>query len=209
MYYFHVPSSRIIFFRVLYAATAANLSHPVAFRTYKPRGSTFNPTIVEAICATMATPPYFSPIKCGPRGRQQVFIGGPHGANNPTRELLKEASADIWKGETGRADHQSRFWAFAYILYGARIQVAKWPVGRFRKWRRIVRQWKKSFRRDSVIWMSTCDLMWREGWRKLLLDQWDDLGPIESSHERICRDGRNFRNARLHRCVVFKEAPVP
>jgi hypothetical protein len=40
----------------------------------------------------MAAPPYFSPIKIGPRGRQQTFSGGPRGANNPTRELLKEAS---------------------------------------------------------------------------------------------------------------------
>jgi hypothetical protein len=51
-----------------------------------------NPTIVEAICATMAVPSHFSPVKIGPRLRQQSFIGGPVGANNPTRELLKEAS---------------------------------------------------------------------------------------------------------------------
>jgi hypothetical protein len=41
----------------------------------------------------MATPVYFSPVKIGPHGRQQTFVGGPLGANNPTRELLKEASA--------------------------------------------------------------------------------------------------------------------
>jgi hypothetical protein len=40
----------------------------------------------------MATPSYFSPISIGPRGRQQTFVGGPRGANNATRELLKEAS---------------------------------------------------------------------------------------------------------------------
>jgi hypothetical protein len=39
----------------------------------------------------MANPPYFSPVKVGPHGRQQAFIGGPRGANNPTRELLREA----------------------------------------------------------------------------------------------------------------------
>jgi len=31
-------------------------------------------------------------MKLGPRGRQQTFKGGPRGASNPTRELLKEAS---------------------------------------------------------------------------------------------------------------------
>jgi hypothetical protein len=48
--------------------------------------------IVEAICATMAVPSHFSPVKIGPRLRQQAFIGGALGANNPTKELLKEAS---------------------------------------------------------------------------------------------------------------------
>jgi hypothetical protein len=89
--------TRIIFFRALYAATTANLGHPIVLRNYKSRTPSLNPTIVEAICATMATPSYFSPIKIGPRWRQQIFIGGPRGANNPIRELLKEASAIFGK----------------------------------------------------------------------------------------------------------------
>jgi len=39
----------------------------------------------------MAIPSFFPPVKIGPRGREQTFAGGPLGANNPTRELLKEA----------------------------------------------------------------------------------------------------------------------
>jgi predicted acylesterase/phospholipase RssA len=78
---------------VLFAATSANINHPQAFRTYSVRGSSLNPTIVEAVCATMAVPSFFLPVKIGPRLRQQSFIGGPLGANNPARELLKEASA--------------------------------------------------------------------------------------------------------------------
>jgi hypothetical protein len=39
----------------------------------------------------MATPSYFTPVKIG--RSQQSFIGGAVGTNNPTRELLKEASA--------------------------------------------------------------------------------------------------------------------
>jgi hypothetical protein len=76
----------------LYAATSARINHPQAFRTYPSRGSSLNPTIVEAISATMAVPSHFSPVKIGPHLRQQAFIGGALGANNPTRELLKEAS---------------------------------------------------------------------------------------------------------------------
>jgi hypothetical protein len=41
----------------------------------------------------MAVPSLFSPITIGPQLRKQSFIGGALGANNPTRELLKEASA--------------------------------------------------------------------------------------------------------------------
>ena len=89
---FPCTSTQMTFYRALYAATTANLSHPIVLRNYKSRRPSLNPTIVEAICATMATPSYFSPIKIGPRGRQQTFIGGPRGANNSTRELLKEAS---------------------------------------------------------------------------------------------------------------------
>jgi hypothetical protein len=48
---------------------------------------------VEALCATIASPPLFTPVKIGPRGREQTFVGGPLGANNPTRELLREAGS--------------------------------------------------------------------------------------------------------------------
>jgi hypothetical protein len=41
----------------------------------------------------MAVPPLFSPVKIGPRVRQQSFIGGALGANNPTRAVLKEAGS--------------------------------------------------------------------------------------------------------------------
>jgi hypothetical protein len=73
----------------LYAATSTNIIHPQAFRTYSIRGASLNPTIVEAACATVAIPSYFLPVKIG--RSQQSFIGGVVGANNPTRELLKEA----------------------------------------------------------------------------------------------------------------------
>jgi hypothetical protein len=39
----------------------------------------------------MATPEYFSSIVIGPRLRAQHFVGIPHGFDNPTREVLKEA----------------------------------------------------------------------------------------------------------------------
>jgi hypothetical protein len=47
----------------------------------------------------MAIPQHFSPVKIGPRQRQQTFVGGALGANNPTRELLKEASIVFGKDQ--------------------------------------------------------------------------------------------------------------
>ncbi|KIM32605.1 hypothetical protein M408DRAFT_48522, partial [Serendipita vermifera MAFF 305830] len=77
---------------VVATASSADLSHPILFRTYATRSTSLNPTIVEGICATMAIPSLFVPAKIGPRLREKSFVGGAVGANNPTRELLKEAA---------------------------------------------------------------------------------------------------------------------
>jgi hypothetical protein len=45
----------------------------------------------------MAVPSHFSPVKIGPRRREQSFVGGAIGANNPTRELLREAAVVFGK----------------------------------------------------------------------------------------------------------------
>jgi predicted acylesterase/phospholipase RssA len=66
-------------------------------RSYSiPRGSSEDPTIVEAALATSAAPTYFS----------EAIIGGTHyvdgaiGANNPAVQVEEEA-ADLWCEETG------------------------------------------------------------------------------------------------------------
>jgi len=69
------------------------VNEPIAFRTYASQSARFNPTIVEALCATITTPPLFSPTKISSHSIQQTFVGSGLGANNPTRELLKEASS--------------------------------------------------------------------------------------------------------------------
>ncbi|KIM22792.1 hypothetical protein M408DRAFT_78514 [Serendipita vermifera MAFF 305830] len=76
----------------LFVASSTNIAHPHIFRTYSSRGSALKPTIAEALCATMAIQSHFLPVKIGPRRRQELFVGGALGANNPTRLLLGEAS---------------------------------------------------------------------------------------------------------------------
>jgi hypothetical protein len=62
-----------------------NIRQPYTFRTYGEPD--LNPTIVEAICASMAVPTLFSSVKIGTR----TFVGGALGASNPTQVLLNEA----------------------------------------------------------------------------------------------------------------------
>ncbi|KIM19774.1 hypothetical protein M408DRAFT_83065, partial [Serendipita vermifera MAFF 305830] len=76
---------------VLYAAASTNITHPHIFRTYPSRESSLNPTIIQALRATMAIQSLFPPVKVGGQQTQESFIGGALGANNPTRLLLKEA----------------------------------------------------------------------------------------------------------------------
>lgn len=45
----------------------------------------------------MAFPSHFSPVEIGAHLREQSFVGGAVGANNPTRELLKEAGGVFGK----------------------------------------------------------------------------------------------------------------
>jgi hypothetical protein len=71
----------------LFAATPVNIKHPHTFRTYRCGELDLSPTIVDAVCASMAVPTIFSPVKIG----TQSFVGGALGASNPTQVLLKEA----------------------------------------------------------------------------------------------------------------------
>ncbi|PVF92936.1 hypothetical protein CPB86DRAFT_809169 [Serendipita vermifera] len=75
------------------AVSASNISRCQIFRNYTSRQTNINCTLVEALCASMATPPLFDPVPIGSRLRQQMFIGGAVGYYNPMRELLKEAKA--------------------------------------------------------------------------------------------------------------------
>ncbi|KIM22236.1 hypothetical protein M408DRAFT_292223 [Serendipita vermifera MAFF 305830] len=85
---------------LIYAAASANLEQARAFRSYASRGLKIDATIVEAVCATMATPSFFPPFTIGPEKRKEAFVGAPLGANNPIQELLKEAEAVF--GRDGR-----------------------------------------------------------------------------------------------------------
>jgi hypothetical protein len=177
--YFPHASRRITFFRALYAAATANLSHPIVLRNYKPRGSSLNPTIIDAICATMAIPLYFSPIKIGAHGRQQTFVGGPLGAYNPTRELLKEASTIFGKQK---------------LL----IQLISLGCGRSHVSSMNMHSDAEGFSRGVQEMAVDCETVEKElstrfcdmneylrlnvnrGMENLLINVWDDLGAIET-----------------------------
>jgi hypothetical protein len=91
--YFHLFFNRggDVSGRVLFAATTALMDYCQAFRTYRAPRRCFDCTFVDAACATMATPEYFSSVAIGPSLRSQNLAGIPHGFDNPMREILKEA----------------------------------------------------------------------------------------------------------------------
>ena len=63
---------------------------PVLFRTYQPRGTPLDCKIWEAARATSATPTFFKRVEIG---RNQPFIDGGVGCNNPSQVVLDEAKA--------------------------------------------------------------------------------------------------------------------
>ncbi|KIM19382.1 hypothetical protein M408DRAFT_83590, partial [Serendipita vermifera MAFF 305830] len=77
---------------VAFAATSASIDRCHSFRTYSSPYPPVPCTFVEAACAILATPHFLPPIIIGPRLRAREFVGIPWGLNNPTREMLKEAS---------------------------------------------------------------------------------------------------------------------
>ena len=67
------------------------MSHCRAFRTYRSPHGGFDSTFVEAACAILAIPEFFSPVAIGQGLIKQRFSGIPYGFNNPMQEVLKEA----------------------------------------------------------------------------------------------------------------------
>jgi hypothetical protein len=160
---------------VLYAATTANLSHPIVLRNYKSRTPGLNPTIIDTICATMAMPSYFSPIPIGPRGRQQIFIGGPRGANNATRELLKEATSVFGKEKlvaqiVSLGCGQSHVYSMERTTEGVRGPVEEMAVD------------CEAVEKELGTRLCDMDAYLRlnvdRGMENLVMGKWDDLGPI-------------------------------
>ncbi|KIM20670.1 hypothetical protein M408DRAFT_47217, partial [Serendipita vermifera MAFF 305830] len=162
----------------IYAASVANLSHPVIFRTYSRRGSNTNLTIVEAICSTLATPSTFAPVVVGKRPRQQKYVGGVLRANNPTRELLKEAG-NIFGEDTCIAQVLS--------LGTGRPQVFRLsnsiPSGVSRVLEELTLDCE-GVAADLSAQLSGVEAYLRlnvdRGMERLGMHEWDDLGPIET-----------------------------
>ncbi|XP_006463282.1 hypothetical protein AGABI2DRAFT_74034, partial [Agaricus bisporus var. bisporus H97] len=72
------------------AKNAHNMEIPVLFRTYQSRETHLNCKIWEAARATSAAPTFFKRIIIG---RDQPFIDGGLGRNNPSQVVLEEATA--------------------------------------------------------------------------------------------------------------------
>lgn len=75
------------------------MNHCRAFRTYRSPHGGFDSTFIDAACAILALPEFFSPVTIGRGTVKQVFSGIPYGFNNPTKEVLKEAQLVFGDGK--------------------------------------------------------------------------------------------------------------
>jgi predicted acylesterase/phospholipase RssA len=73
------------------AVPETNLGICKKLRTYKSRVTSTNPTIVQAIRATCATPALFTPVGIESIGCRVTYVSGAYNFNNPARETIKEA----------------------------------------------------------------------------------------------------------------------
>jgi hypothetical protein len=127
----------------------------------------------------MATPSYFSPINIGPHGRHQTFVGGPRGANNPTRELLKEASSVFGK-EKSVAQIVSLGCGRSHIYS---VERSTNPEGVSRSVHEMAADCEAVANELST---RLCDmdaylrLNVERGMENVVMNKWDDLGPIET-----------------------------
>ncbi|KIM29254.1 hypothetical protein M408DRAFT_328927, partial [Serendipita vermifera MAFF 305830] len=74
------------------ASLRSNVETNVCLRTYPIRSQpSSNITVIEAVLASCATQPTFTPVSIGERFRKREYVGAGFGANNPVREVIREA----------------------------------------------------------------------------------------------------------------------
>jgi hypothetical protein len=127
----------------------------------------------------MATPLYFAPIKIGPPGRQQTFIGGPLGTNNPTRELLKQANV-IFGNEKLVAQILSIGCGRSHLAsmdnYASAEDVSQLAQEMAADCETVSKDLSaRLFEIDAYLRLNV-----DRGMENLLMEEWNDLGPIES-----------------------------
>ncbi|KIM20375.1 hypothetical protein M408DRAFT_138671 [Serendipita vermifera MAFF 305830] len=83
------------------ASLRSNIETNVCLRTYPIRNQpSSNITIIEAVLATCATQPTFSPVPFGARYKKREYIAAGFGANNPVREVIGEAHSLFGEAST-------------------------------------------------------------------------------------------------------------
>jgi predicted acylesterase/phospholipase RssA len=70
--------------------SAVNMTNCRILRSYKSRHSSYDPTIIEAICISWAIPGLFEPVRVGPEHMREELISAVDGYNNPTMQAIKE-----------------------------------------------------------------------------------------------------------------------
>jgi hypothetical protein len=134
---------------------------------------------VDAICATISVPSHFLPTKIGSRLVEQKFVGGPLGANNPTRELLKEAGVIF--GNERRVNQIISIGCGGSPILSLDAEAAEAGVGRLLKemaadCRMVARELdERLFNVESYTRFNS-----KKTVENIEFDDWDGLGDIET-----------------------------
>ncbi|KIM24848.1 hypothetical protein M408DRAFT_227307, partial [Serendipita vermifera MAFF 305830] len=77
---------------VICVASVVDMSICRKFKNYRGREySPWNPTVMDAICATVASPLLFDPVRIGELGSEECFVSCKFYFSNPTKQALQEA----------------------------------------------------------------------------------------------------------------------
>jgi hypothetical protein len=88
-------------FRVVCTSSIMDLTALYPIRSYQPRGAPALPcTILQAACASVASPAKFLPVTIGKDNRNMTLVDAMASYPNPTAELLREAQRVF--GEDGK-----------------------------------------------------------------------------------------------------------
>jgi len=191
-------------------------NEPRIFRTWEAsKFQGYNCTIWEAARATSAAPRFFKRILIGDPGMEEEFVDAGLGCNNPTKQLIQEASQELSSDAlvgcivsigTGqpKVSGFAKPSAFQRILPLELIEVLK---GIATDTEKVARDMEDRFRMCPGLYHR---LNVDRGLDEISLEEWQRLGEVRTHTERYIRQSHVDRSIdAIVNALVGKAAMVP